>query len=327
MPDPTGNAAHASLVFLGLADFAGKSAAEQANLRGRLDAAVARSIAPLADADRIVADAPDGLAVAVLASPSEALLAARRVRRIARGEGGDPFALRIGVDHGAVRIATDEHGAPCLAGDSVAAGAAVAGFAEPGRILVSRAFRDALAPDDPERSARLQAAGTQTDAGLRKHELFSFEGGASDPALDASPFRRRRGLLTAGAGVAGLLAAGIAVRFARKHAQAAKRPAVLALAIEPWGEIVIDGVSRGRTPPLTRVEVPPGKHRIEIRHPPQPPVALRVELDPGEELELRHSFTQPAAPAPARPQRPPPPAEQPSRARRMWNDFRKQAGF
>ena len=331
MPEP--NAAHASLVFLGIVDFARKPVAEQANLRERLDAAVARSIAQLDPADRIVADAPDGLAIAVLAAPAEALLAARRVRRLARGEGAEPFALRIGVDHGAIRVGSDERGEPCLAGDSVATGATIAGFSDPGRILVSRAFRDALAPTDPERSARLQPVGTQTDANLRKHELYALESpaGDGDAAAASSAAPRRRPLLLAGLAIAGLLGAGFAVRAARKSAQDAKRPAVVALAIEPGGEIVVDGVSRGRTPPLTRIEIPPGRHTIEIRHPPQQPLVLRLELAPGEELALRHSFAAPAAAAPVqraqRPQQPQPPKEQPSKVRRMWNDFRKQAGF
>lgn len=329
MPEP--NAAHASLVFLGIVDFSHRPVAEQANLRERLDAAVARSIAPLDPADRIVADTADGLAIAVLAAPAEALLAARRVRRLARGEGAEPFALRIGVDHGAIRLARDEHGEPCLAGDSVATGATIAGFSGPGRILVSRAFRDALAPD-PERSARLQPIGTQTDPNLRRHELYAFEGpaGDADAAAGASAAPRRRPLLLAGLAIAGLLGAGFAVRAARKSAQDAKRPAVVALAIEPGGEIVVDGVSRGRTPPITRIEIPPGRHTIEIRHPPQQPLVLRLDLDPGEELALRHSFATPAAVAPVqRAQRPPaqPAKEQPSKVRRMWNDFRKQAGF
>jgi hypothetical protein len=105
---------------------------------------------------------------------------------------------------------------------------------------------------------------------------------------------------------------------------------VVALAIEPWGEVVIDGVSRGRTPPLNRVEVAPGRHTIEIRHPQQQPVAMQVALEPGEEFALRYSFATPAAAPPVVQRKPPKPApaqEQPSKVRRMWNDFRKQAGF
>ena len=57
MSDANGSAAYASLVFLGVADFARKPVAEQAGLRERLDAAVVRALAALAPADRIVADA------------------------------------------------------------------------------------------------------------------------------------------------------------------------------------------------------------------------------------------------------------------------------
>ncbi|HTO49044.1 MAG TPA: hypothetical protein VML91_15505 [Burkholderiales bacterium] len=331
MPPPTGNATHASLVFLGIVDFARKPVAEQASLRERLDAAVARSIVQLEPADRIVAEAPDGLAVAVLGSPSEALLIARRVRRLARGEGAEPFALRIGINHGAIRLASDERGEPCLAGDSITTGTTIAGFSAPGRILVSRAFRDAIVPTDPERAARLHPAGVEIDPNLRKHELFSFEGpaGDSDPVGTAAPAPRRRAFVLTGVAITALLGAGFAVRAARKNAQAAaKRPAVVALEIEPWGEVVIDGLHRGRTPPLGRIEVPPGKHTIEIRHLLQPPVTLQTELAAGQEFAVRHSFSAPAAAAPVqRAPRPQPPQEQPSKVRRMWNDFRRQAGF
>ncbi len=336
MSDANGSAAYASLVFLGVADFARKPVAEQAGLRERLDAAVVRALAALAPADRIVADASDGVAVAVLGVPADALLLARRMRRLARGEGGEPFPIRIGVNHGPIRLGADDHGEPCLVGDGVVAGAAVAGFSAPDRILVSRSFRDALEPADPERAARLRAAGTQTDASLRSYELYSFETTGSDPGAAttgtsafaqaesaAPPAPRRRLLLVGGASVAGILAAGIVARVARRAVQEAKRPAVVELAILPWGEVMIDGVSKGRTPPLKRLEVPPGKHTIEIRHPAHPPVALKVALDAGEELNVRHTFAPVAAPpAQSQPREP-----QPSRARRMWNDFRKQAGF
>jgi hypothetical protein len=53
-------------------------------------------------------------------------------------------------------------------------------------------------------------------------------------------------------------------------------------------------------------------------------VALKVALDPGEELNVRHTFAPAAPPAAAQSQSREP---QPSRARRVWNDFRKQAGF
>jgi len=57
-------------------------------------------------------------------------------------------------------------------------------------------------------------------------------------------------------------------------------------------------------------------------------VTVQVELDPGEELSVRHSFAAPAPkPTLARKPAPPPPQERPSAARRAWNDFRKSLPF
>ena len=86
------------------------------------------------------------------------------------------------------------------------------------------------------------------------------------------------------------------------------------------------GLAQGGRHRSKRLEVPPGKHTIEIRHPAQPPVALKVALDAGEELTCGTRSRRVAATgrAVATPQTP---KEQPSSARRMWNDFRKQAGF
>ena len=326
MPDAPGSAAAASVLFLNVPGLAKRPVAEQARVKERLEALVERAIAPLAAPDRIVADQVDGIAVAVLGSPVEALQVARRARRLAARTRRESLPLRVSLNHGLLRVAPDDHGELWLAGDAIAAGASIGGFAEPGRILASRSFRDALDPVDPERAALLRPAGTFTDAALRAHELYAFESSATD--LGATPGsagpRRRRMLLIGTLGVIGILAAGFAARAARR---AATRPAVVELAIAPWGLVFIDGLSRGRSPPLQRVEVPPGRHTIEIRHPPQPPVTVQVELDPGEELSVGHSFAAPA-PKPTVARKPaPPPQERPSAVRRAWNDFRKSLPF
>jgi hypothetical protein len=40
----------------------------------------------------------------------------------------------------------------------------------------------------------------------------------------------------------------------------------VSFSIRPWGEIVIDGKATGVSPPLTRVDLPAGRHHIEVRH-------------------------------------------------------------
>jgi hypothetical protein len=320
MPEPTASTAIASVVFVAADGFRDRPVAEQARLKTRIEGLVARAIEPLAGAERIVADTADGAAVVVLAPPGDALLVARRMRRAAREE-TQPFPVRVGVSHGPIGIAVDAGGEVQLVGDGIAAGASITPFAEAGAVVASRDFRDALATADAERAARLRPAGTVTDANLRAHELFTFDGGDTADAALASP-RRRRLLLVAGLSVAGLLGAGLAVRGLRRAAARAKRPGAIALAITPWGEVRVNGTSRGRSPPLKRLELPPGRHSIELRHPQSAPITLEVEVSPGEELTVKHAFAaQRAAPGAAPESRKlPSPAE-------IWRDFRRQTGL
>ncbi|MGE5385058.1 MAG: hypothetical protein ACM3SV_04135 [Betaproteobacteria bacterium] len=72
----------------------------------------------------------------------------------------------------------------------------------------------------------------------------------------------------------------------------AKNPTTfLILDIEPAGRIYVDGKMVGSSPPLTRVPVSPGRHRVEI-HGDLPPgiYYYRVNLRPGENQPLTARF-------------------------------------
>ena len=64
----------------------------------------------------------------------------------------------------------------------------------------------------------------------------------------------------------------------------------VALAIAPWGEVMINGVTRGVSPPLTRLSLAPGLYTIEIRNSAAPPLVARIEIKPGQTLSLQHRF-------------------------------------
>jgi class 3 adenylate cyclase len=64
----------------------------------------------------------------------------------------------------------------------------------------------------------------------------------------------------------------------------------LELAIAPWGEILIDGRSRGVSPPLRSLEIPAGPHTIEIRNSTFPAHVTKVEVKAGEAIRIRHRF-------------------------------------
>lgn len=61
--------------------------------------------------------------------------------------------------------------------------------------------------------------------------------------------------------------------------------------IVPWGEVYVDGVRRGVSPPFHTASLAPGTHRIEIRNGTLKPYVRMVTLDAGSApLEISHTF-------------------------------------
>jgi serine/threonine-protein kinase len=62
------------------------------------------------------------------------------------------------------------------------------------------------------------------------------------------------------------------------------------LAVAPWGEVFVDGKSRGVSPPLRTLELSPGSHTIEIRNSTFPARVEKVVVKPGDAVKIRHRF-------------------------------------
>lgn len=71
-------------------------------------------------------------------------------------------------------------------------------------------------------------------------------------------------------------------------------PAELMVIVSPWGEVWVDGTSRGTTP-LGALSLPSGERSIEIRHPTLPGLSRRIELEPGSGETLRVDLRAEAA--------------------------------
>jgi hypothetical protein len=216
---------YASVVFLKIQDFARRSATEQARLRAQLQAVIAVTAAEIPPAGRVMLDAADGAAIVVLDDPRAALrLAERAMTAVAVG-----LPLSAGLDYGALELAGRKRGEG-MTGDGIAVAAAVAAFAPPARMLVSRAFRDAMAEVEPGAEAALAPAGTFKDPGLRTHEVFG-------PNERAPTRRRRRYSAIALVVTLALVGTGIAVRSSTPN----KRPfveAVLERTAPYWRDVV-----------------------------------------------------------------------------------------
>jgi class 3 adenylate cyclase len=84
-------------------------------------------------------------------------------------------------------------------------------------------------------------------------------------------------------------------RVEKKIERQAKAPMAagagrIEFAVAPWGEVLIDGKSRGVSPPLRTVEIPAGPHTIEIRNSTFPAHVAKVEVKTGEAIRIRHRF-------------------------------------
>ncbi|MGH8680675.1 MAG: PEGA domain-containing protein, partial [Burkholderiales bacterium] len=73
---------------------------------------------------------------------------------------------------------------------------------------------------------------------------------------------------------------------------AAPPPAKLLLSVTPWGNVYIDGKHAGTAPPLSVIELPPGRHKVEIRNSTQLPYLGYITLQAGASHRVQHTFVE-----------------------------------
>ena len=56
------------------------------------------------------------------------------------------------------------------------------------------------------------------------------------------------------------------------------------------GRGYVDGKRRGIASPAATIEIPPGRHRIEIRNPSQPTFLSNVTVQAGDTQQITHRF-------------------------------------
>ena len=327
MSPPRSTASHASVAYLRIPEFAQRGVAEEADLKERLEKVVAGALPVLRADEYIVLEAPEGLAVVVLANPRGAL-------RFAWRAGADrDVEPAIGLAHGPVRIAQGQP--PVLYGDALLAAEGAAKATNPGRISASREFRDALTRSHPGLRRLLVRSGSAVDDHGRAIEIFR---------ADERTARKRRRAFFAMAGLIaiGIVGSGIAIQATRPPpppppvaptpAPAPEPlPGAVTFEIKPEGEIYVDGVLKGKSPPLKKIQVPAGSHTIEVRNgtfKTFKPLVVELTVGPGEEFAVEHNFvirTPPKAPVKAPAKAPPKPKAQskqaPQAEKGFWDRF------
>ena len=73
----------------------------------------------------------------------------------------------------------------------------------------------------------------------------------------------------------------------------APRTGKLRFSIRPWGEVVVDGKSRGVSPPLKELSIPEGRHRVQIRNGEFQGYDSELDIKAGSKDEIAYSFKAP----------------------------------
>ncbi|WP_236174692.1 PEGA domain-containing protein [Pseudomonas pseudonitroreducens] len=64
----------------------------------------------------------------------------------------------------------------------------------------------------------------------------------------------------------------------------------LIVAVQPWAEVWVDGKKHGISPPLLKLQLSPGSHRVELRNPDLPSYSQQLQISAGQSVTLRHTF-------------------------------------
>jgi hypothetical protein len=166
-----------TVFFLDIVEYSKKSVTGQISLKERFNAFLSIAIRDVPVSDRIILDTGDGAAISFLGDIQDALQAALSLRSSLLGEGlrMDPALLvRMGINLGPVRLVKDINGQPNIVGDGINVAQRVMGFADPGQILVSRSYFDAVSRLSQEYAGMFHYQGSRTDKHVREHEVYAI---------------------------------------------------------------------------------------------------------------------------------------------------------
>ena len=75
-----------------------------------------------------------------------------------------------------------------------------------------------------------------------------------------------------------------------KPAAPAMPPATVVFAIQPWGEVYVNGKASGVSPPMKSLKLAPGKYKVEIRNTTFAAHVENIDVKARDELTIRHRF-------------------------------------
>ncbi|OWT67334.1 MULTISPECIES: hypothetical protein [unclassified Achromobacter] len=203
------------------------------------------------------------------------------------GSGGENVAAGGSGNTGTPDAAAMPAGAGAGASAGASGGAAAGGQSAPAAGDSANAGRAAGAAQ-PYHSTVTLGGGAPATAGAQPPRATDGAGAGSPASGDASADAQAE----AGQGTqarTGAAAAGTTTAATTKPA-ATGAPVPVRIDVRPWGEIIVDGVARGVSPPLKELRLAPGKHSVIIKNTGLPNFRMTLEVKAGTPATISHVF-------------------------------------
>ena len=167
----------ASSVFMDLVGFSKLPTTAQVVAKDQFNATLKQALAELGNSNYWVRDLGDGALIICPNSPEHALFIALGVQRTflrVSTVPGPALELRIGLNLGVLKSNLDVEGRANYLGDGINATQRVMDFAQPGQILASRSFVDAVAYLHADYATLFQVPESKEDKHGRTHEVYAL---------------------------------------------------------------------------------------------------------------------------------------------------------
>src|SRR5436190_14536232 len=155
-----------SVVCIDLVGYSKLAVDRQIEVKKRFNARLVKAMAGVEAKDRVMLDTGDGVLIGFLGDPEHCFATVLGIR-----EAIDPGSARIGIHLGAVKLMPGVSGEVRLVGDTASIAERITAFAEPGQIVVSRAFHAMVSRLSDQHEALFRNEGMHTDKQGQQHEI------------------------------------------------------------------------------------------------------------------------------------------------------------
>ncbi len=166
-----------AVVFLDVVGYTKGSVEQQIKIKDHMNSVIEKSIAGIAEIDRIIVDSGDGAALCFLGDPEDSLFCAVKLRdgfAALSDHDSVQYEVCIGINLGPVKVVKDVNNRRNVLGDGINVAQRIMSFAPSDKIYVSRSFYEVISCLSKEYDDLFHYQGKKNDKHEREHTVYEF---------------------------------------------------------------------------------------------------------------------------------------------------------